>query len=75
MNHAALATATRTLLKSGVVAYPTEYCYGLGCDPMNRDAVQRILRLKKRALSQGLIVIATDLRQLSGCKEQRIHHK
>ena len=66
MNHTALATATTTLSKSGIIAYPTEYCYGLGCDPMNRWAVQRILQLKKRSWSRGLIVIAADLRQLAG---------
>ena len=33
---------------------------------MNRGAVQRILQLKKRVWSQGLIVIAADLRQLAG---------
>ena len=66
MNHPALVTATTTLSESGIVAYPTEYCYGLGCDPMNRGAVQRILQLKKRAWSLGLIVIAADLRQLAG---------
>jgi L-threonylcarbamoyladenylate synthase len=66
LNHPALAAATATLSEFGIVAYPTEYCYGLGCDPMNRGAVQRILQLKKRAWSNGLIVIAADLHQLSG---------
>ena len=54
------------LSEFGIVAYPTEYCYGLGCDPMNLGAVRRILQLKKRAWSLGLIVIAADLRQLAG---------
>ncbi len=66
MNHRELSTATKTLLGSGIIAYPTEYCYGLGCDPMNRLAVQRILRIKKRVWSRGLIVIASDLRHLKG---------
>ena len=65
MNHPALATASTTLSESGIVAYPTEYCYGLGCDPMNQDAVRRILQLKRRAWWLGLIVIAADLRQLA----------
>ena len=66
MNYQAFGIATNTLIKSGIIAYPTEYCYGLGCDPMNRNAVQRVLEIKKRRWSQGLIIIASDLRQLVG---------
>ena len=65
LNYPALATASTTLSESGIVAYPTEYCYGLGCDPMNQGAVRRILQLKRRAWWLGLIVIAADLRQLA----------
>lgn len=48
----------------GVVAYPTEGVWGLGCDPMNEAAVQRILALKARRLDQGLIVLAASGKQL-----------
>lgn len=48
----------------GVIAYPTESCYGLGCDPGNRNAVKRILKLKRRPQSKGLILIASAYRQL-----------
>lgn len=54
----------RYLQHGGVVAYATESCFGLGCDPRNRAAVQRILRLKGRPQAKGLILIAADLRQL-----------
>jgi L-threonylcarbamoyladenylate synthase len=54
----------RHLQHGGVIAYPTESCYGLGCDPRNPVAVQRVLRLKKRSLSKGLILIAAHPRQL-----------
>lgn len=43
----------------GVIAYPTESCYGLGCDPMNPRAVAAILRLKGRPRSKGLILIGS----------------
>ena len=66
MNTGTLGLATQILKGCGVIAYPTEYCYGLGCDPLNRFAVERILKMKKRNWSKGLIVIASDLRQLSG---------
>jgi len=45
----------RHLKRGGLIAYPTESCYGLGCDPNNRGAVQRILRLKRRPQRKGLI--------------------
>lgn len=51
------------LKRGGVIAYPTESCYGLGCDPTNARAVARILRLKGRPRNKGLILIGSDCRQ------------
>lgn len=59
-----LQQAARVLRDGGVIAYPTEAVYGLGCDPLNRDAVQRILEIKQRPMSKGLILIASDFDQL-----------
>lgn len=53
------------LAHGGLIAYPTESCYGLGCDPRNRDAVRRLLKLKQRAQRKGLILIASKYAQLS----------
>lgn len=54
-----------SLLKNGgIVAYPTESVWGLGCDPFNESAVQRILELKKRSLDKGLILVAGEFEQL-----------
>lgn len=52
------------LRQGGVIAYPTESCYGLGCDPMNRSAVKKIIRLKGRSAAKGLILIAANRHQL-----------
>jgi L-threonylcarbamoyladenylate synthase len=52
------------LRAGGVIAYPTESCYGLGCDPRNARAVARLLRLKGRPRSKGLILVASDFAQL-----------
>lgn len=52
------------LKQGGVIAYPTESCYGLGCDPSNRRAVMKLLRLKGRPQRKGLILIGADFRQL-----------
>ncbi|KAF0101799.1 MAG: tRNA threonylcarbamoyladenosine biosynthesis protein [bacterium] len=51
------------LRRGGVIAYPTESCYGLGCDPRNAGAVARILRLKGRPRNKGLILIGADCHQ------------
>jgi L-threonylcarbamoyladenylate synthase len=53
------------LRHGGVIAYPTESCYGFGCDPANRRAVQRILKLKQRPQRKGLILIASGYRQVA----------
>lgn len=47
-----------------VLAYPTEAVYGLGCDPFNQSAVERILKLKGRSAAQGLILLIADWPQL-----------
>ena len=49
--------AAARLAAGAVLAYPTESCYGLGCDPHNREAVARICRLKGRDPDQGLILV------------------
>jgi L-threonylcarbamoyladenylate synthase len=64
MNRWQLSRAVRALRQGGVVAYPTEAVYGLGCDPRNPEAVFRLLDLKRRPLEKGLILIAADLDQL-----------
>lgn len=53
------------LKRGGLIAYPTESCYGLGCDPGNRAAVQRILKLKQRPQRKGLILIASKYKQVA----------
>jgi len=53
------------LRRGGLIAYPTESCYGLGCDPGNRIAVQRLLKLKQRPQSKGLILIASAYHQVA----------
>jgi len=60
-----LRRAARILKEGGIVAYATEYCFGLGCDPFNRDAVLKLLRIKRRPVKKGLIVLAADTGQLA----------
>jgi L-threonylcarbamoyladenylate synthase len=60
-----LRHAAQVIKSGGIVAYATEYCFGLGCDPFNRAAVLRLLRLKQRPVRKGLIVLAADIGQLA----------
>ncbi|MFV1993583.1 MAG: L-threonylcarbamoyladenylate synthase [Acidiferrobacterales bacterium] len=59
-----LGHAAQIIRRGGLVAYPTESCYGIGCDPRNARAVRRLLSLKQRPASKGLILIASNTRQL-----------
>ncbi len=59
-----LRRAVDTVSGGGVIAYPTEAVYGLGCDPLEAEAVERILAIKQRDASKGLILIASRLSQL-----------
>jgi len=47
----------------GVVACPTEAVWGLSCDPLNEDAVLKLLALKCRPASKGLILVASSMDQ------------
>ena len=56
--------AAETVAAGGIIAYPTEAIWGLGCDPFNESAVDRLLTLKQRPREKGLILIAGDMDQL-----------
>jgi L-threonylcarbamoyladenylate synthase len=58
VDHLTISEAVRCLRGGEVIAYPTEAVYGLGCDPANEAAVERILQLKNRPASAGMILIA-----------------
>jgi L-threonylcarbamoyladenylate synthase len=53
----------RIVEAGGVIAYPTEAVWGLGCNPWDEQAVQRLLALKARPVSKGLILIADCIHQ------------
>ncbi|MFZ7096689.1 Sua5/YciO/YrdC/YwlC family protein [Luteimonas dalianensis] len=61
VNAAAAAAAIRA---GGVVAYPTEGVWGLGCDPLDEAATMKLLALKRRSVDQGLILVAASVHQL-----------
>ncbi|MFB9886134.1 L-threonylcarbamoyladenylate synthase [Balneatrix alpica] len=56
--------ACHTLREGGVIAYPTEAVWGLGCDPWNPQAFQRLLALKQRPPEKGVILVAASMAQI-----------
>lgn len=65
MHPGGVSRAAEVIRAGGVVAYATEYCFGLGCNPLDRAAVMRLLRIKRRPPGKGLIVIAASPEQLA----------
>lgn len=59
-----LREAARCVRSGGLIAYPTEAVYGLGCDPLNEVAMANLLELKQRPVEKGVILIAADFEQL-----------
>lgn len=58
--------AAEVLLGGGIIAYPTEGVFGLGCLPDDVQALQRLLAIKRRDAGKGLILIASTIEQLAG---------
>lgn len=56
----------RFIANGGVVAYPTESCFGLGCDPKNFRGIKKLNILKKRPVTKNFILISSELRQIKG---------
>ncbi|GGD48799.1 Sua5/YciO/YrdC/YwlC family protein [Pseudoxanthomonas indica] len=59
--------AVIALRAGGVILYPTEGVWGIGCDPFQEAAVMRLLDVKQRMVEKGVILIAADLDQLRPC--------
>jgi L-threonylcarbamoyladenylate synthase len=59
-----MRTARNAVWGGGVIAYPTEAVFGLGCDPLNAAAVAKLLAIKSRGVDKGFILIAADIIQL-----------
>jgi len=57
------ALASKILWQGGIIAYPTEAVWGLGCIPENLEGVRRILSLKNRSVDRGVILVAADISQ------------
>lgn len=56
--------AAEVFFQGGILAYPTEAVFGLGCDPDNKVAIKQLLALKQRPVNKGLILLASNYSQL-----------
>lgn len=56
---------TEILERGGVILYPTDTIWGLGCDATNRQAIERIIRIKGRPKNKSLIILVKDTGMLS----------
>lgn len=61
----AIRLAAHHIRHGGIIVYPTDTVYGLGCDPLQHHAVAAINALKQRDASKGLILLAGEARQLA----------
>jgi L-threonylcarbamoyladenylate synthase len=59
-----IENAIATLKKGGLILYPTDTVWGIGCDATHPHAIERIYKLKKRANDKSLICLVTDLNML-----------
>jgi L-threonylcarbamoyladenylate synthase len=62
--HFKIRQAAQWVALGEVIAYPTEAVWGLGCDPFNEYAVEKIVDLKGRPLSKGVLLIAASVEQV-----------
>lgn len=62
--------AFSVLKKGGVILYPTDTVWGIGCDATNADAIDRIYEIKKRNQAKALICLVSDFKMLNQYVEE-----
>lgn len=61
MNTEELNKAVKVLREGGIILYPTDTVWGIGCDATNPDAVAKVYQIKKRSDSKSLVLLASDV--------------
>ena len=61
--------ALATLKKGGIILYPSDTIWGIGCDATNTDAIAKIFKLKKRVDGKALISLVANKQQLENITE------
>lgn len=60
-----LQIAVENIIEGKIIAFPTNSVYGIGCDPLNLDVVERIFEIKFRDRSKGLLLLVSDFEEAS----------
>lgn len=71
-----ITSAVKVLLSGGVILYPTDTIWGLGCDATNEVAIKRIFKIKKRSDTRSLLVLADSIemiQSITGIEPEVIH--
>ncbi len=66
-NQSSLRKVAQVTRQGGVLFYPSDTVYGLGCDPFQPSAVERLLRIKKRSIDKGLLLLTPNLYWVEEC--------
>ncbi|MBI3254387.1 MAG: Sua5/YciO/YrdC/YwlC family protein [Nitrosarchaeum sp.] len=53
-----IAKASEIIKNGGIVVFPTDTVYGIGCNPYNKEAIKRIYKIKSREISKSLPILA-----------------
>ena len=56
-----LEKAVEVLRAGGVILYPTDTIWGIGCDACNADAVKKVFEIKRRSSAKSLVLLAADM--------------
>lgn len=56
-----LAEAVKVLREGGIILYPTDTVWGIGCDATNPEAVAKVYKIKQRSDSKSLVMLADSL--------------
>jgi len=64
INELSIFSGVNAIREGKVIVYPTESVYGFGCDPMQPQAIEKIIALKKRPSHKGFILIISHISQL-----------
>ena len=61
VNSADIRQAVEVMRQGGVILYPTDTVWGIGCDATNSEAVRRVFEIKRRSGAKSLVLLASDL--------------
>lgn len=68
--HEIVLDCIQTLKRGGIILYPTDTVWGIGCDATNADAIDRLYALKQRAESKAMICLVNDFKMLQQYVEE-----